>query len=815
MKSKSKFSIIAAAIALIIAVSNGVYAQTTASAYYTGAWSAVDPWPVYGVHLTLMPDGNVLAWDSTANGFGGATNKTILWNPVNNTKTELNSNQSLQGEELFCAPHSQLPDGKVFTVTGTVGVADSTTHIFNNQTNQWSLYQNMNTGRYYPSSTLLSNGNILVTGGSYPSDADTPEIFESGTWRSLSNAKIPFALPKGFIDNTSYFPWTQVAPNGKIFYAGPESSLRYLDTNSTGAIASVGDRDGIFRDYGSYAMYTKGKILVAGGGPAPKSTYTIDINGTQPLVSRTTDLTYGRRQQNLTILADGQVLVTGGNSNPNGKDGQPGSQFDLNTAVYAAEVWNPNTGQWKTLASMAKPRQYHSTALLLPDGRVVVAGGVCGPCGAAGHNEQNAEIFSPPYLFQLDGKLAVRPTISFAPDSLNYGQAFSVTSSASASIAKVHLIKLGAVTHATNFDQRLVPLSFSTSGTTLNVTAPANANLAPPGYYMLFLVNSAGVPSVAKIIQVGGNPSPVPPPNAQVPLYRRQSIQSINYPTYYLGETNSLAYLKTVNANSSDTDKSSATFKIVPGLANQQCISFESVNVAGAFLRHQGYRLKLNQNDNTALFKADATFCPKAGLADSTAVSFASFNYPTYYLRHRNYEFWIDPQASDNPYKQDATFKFVTPWKPGTDDLSGLQSFQALNSPSNYIGQTNSLGYIQAVSSSSDTLTKNNTTWNVVSGLANSACISFESKNNPGFYLRHQNYRLTLNQNDSTALFKADATFCPKAGLADSTAVSFASFNYPTYYLRHRNYELWIDPQATDSLYNNDASFKIAAPWAP
>ncbi|MBX9257884.1 AbfB domain-containing protein [Desmonostoc muscorum CCALA 125] len=812
MKLKLHFQIVAAIVALAIALTHSVYAQTPASASL-GQWSAVDPWPVYGVHLTLMPDGNVLAWDSTNNGFGGATNKTILWNPVNNSKTELNSNSSLQGEELFCAPHTQLPDGKVFTVTGTVGVADNTTHIFDNQTNQWSLHQSMNTGRYYPSSTLLANGNILVTGGSYPSDADTPEIFESGTWRSLSSAKIPFALPKDFIDNTSYFPWTQVAPDGKTFYVGPESSMRYIDTNGTGSTTTVGERDGIFRDYGSYAMYSTGKFLVAGGGPAPKSTYAIDINGNQPVVSRTGDLTYGRRQQNLTILADGQVLVTGGNSNPNGKDGQPGSQFDLNTAVYAAEIWNPNSGQWKTLADMAKPRQYHSTALLLPDGRVVVAGGVCAPCGATGHNEQNAEVFSPPYLFNLDGTPAARPTISFAPNAINYNQIFSVTSPEAASITKGHLIKLGAVTHATNFDQRLVPLSFSKSGTTLNVTAPANANLAPPGYYMLFLVNSAGVPSVSKIIQVGGNPSPVPPPNAQVPLYRRQSIQSLNYPTYYLGETNSLGYLKAVNANSSNLEKNSATFKVVPGLANQQCISLESVNVAGAFLRHQGYRVKLNQNDNTALFKADATFCAKAGLADSTAFSFASFNFPNYYLHHRNFEFWIDPQASDSVYKQDSTFKFVAPWTFGTDDLSGLQSFQSLNYPSRYIGQTNFLGYIQSVNSRSNTSTKNNATWNVVPGLANSACISFESKNNPSYYLRHQGYRVKLNQNDNTDLFKADATFCPKAGLADSTAVSFASFNYPTHYLRDRNFELWIDPQAGDTLYKNSASFKIAAPW--
>ncbi|AUT02979.1 arabinofuranosidase [Nostoc sp. CENA543] len=136
-----------------------------------------------------------------------------------------------------------------------------------------------------------------------------------------------------------------------------------------------------------------------------------------------------------------------------------------------------------------------------------------------------------------------------------------------------------------------------------------------------------------------------------------------------------------------------------------------------------------------------------------------------------------------------------------------------LNYPTYYIGQTNSLGYIQPVNSSSDTLTKNNATWNFVPGLANANCVSCESKTNSGYYLRHQGYRVQLNQNDNTDLFKADATFCPKLGLADTTALSFASFNDPTHYLRNRNYELRIEPQAGDIGYKNDASFQIAAPW--
>jgi hypothetical protein len=134
---------------------------------------------------------------------------------------------------------------------------------------------------------------------------------------------------------------------------------------------------------------------------------------------------------------------------------------------------------------------YHSTALLLPDGRVLSAG------QSFGQYENTGEIFSPPYLFK-----GARPVISEAPGTLGYGQVFTVATPQAASISRVALVRAGAVTHSVNFDQRYVDCSFTTSGGTLLVTSPPNANYAPPGWYMLFLVNSTGVPSVASWVQV-------------------------------------------------------------------------------------------------------------------------------------------------------------------------------------------------------------------------------------------------------------------------------------------------------------------------
>ena len=228
----------------------------------------------------------------------------------------------------------------------------------------------------------------------------------------------------------------------------------------------------------------------------------MDFNGPTPQVSSTAPMAFGRRQHNLTVLADGSVLATGGNSSG-------ASLVDLNAGVYPAELWSPATGQWRTLAAMQITRQYHSTALLLPDGRVLSAGGgICGTCDTVGYLAKNAEIFSPPYLFQADGTLAPRPSIDAAPASTTYGATMAIGTPDPASISKVALIRLGAVTHSNNMEQRYIPLSFTPGATTITATAPDNSNIAPPGIYMLFIIDANGVPSLARMVSVQGNSLP-------------------------------------------------------------------------------------------------------------------------------------------------------------------------------------------------------------------------------------------------------------------------------------------------------------------
>lgn len=469
-------------------------AAVTGGPQDVGQWGPVVDWPVVGVHVALLPNGKVLAYDS----IGDKATETYpvqdhtratVWDPATGIQTPVNVNT---GYNIFCSGLAHLIDGSVFIAGGNAdqqlnGIVQ--THLFDPVSNTWTLGANMLGARWYPTVTPLRNGEMLITSGR----VNTPEVRTlNGSLRPLTSASL--ALP--------LYPWMDVSPDGRAFYSGPDQTLRSLDTTGTGAWQTLSQRDTINRDYGGHALFDIGKMLVAGGGPSTKDARVIDVNGATPQVTTTAPMAFGRRQHNLTVLADGSVLATGGNSSG-------ASLVDLNAGVYAAELWSPATGQWRTLAAMQVTRQYHSTALLLPDGRVLSAGGgICGTCDTVGYLAKNAEVFSPPYLFQADGTLAPRPTIDAAPSSVSYGASFDVATGGPASIAKVALVRLGAVTHSDNMEQRYVPLSFTVGASSVTATAPANANVAPPGYYMLFVIDANGVPSVARMVQVLQGASP-------------------------------------------------------------------------------------------------------------------------------------------------------------------------------------------------------------------------------------------------------------------------------------------------------------------
>ena len=207
----------------------------------------------------------------------------------------------------------------------------------------------------------------------------------------------------------------------------------------------------------------------------------IDFSTPEPTWQYTGSMNIARMNENLVLLADGTVLAV---------DGARGVAYA--NPFLTPELYNPATGTWTELAPQVGHRAYHSTAAVLPDGRVISAGS-----DDKGEYEQTYEIYSPPYLFH-----GARPTITSSPATLSYGTQFTITTPDASTIARVALLRPSATTHADDMDQRYVDLTFTIGSGQITANAPVNANHAPPGYYMLVIVNSKGIPSVMPFVQV-------------------------------------------------------------------------------------------------------------------------------------------------------------------------------------------------------------------------------------------------------------------------------------------------------------------------
>jgi galactose oxidase-like protein/glyoxal oxidase-like protein/Kelch motif protein len=445
-----------------------------------GQWSQVLDWPLVAVHEALMPDGQVLMWDAWE---FGASPSARLWDPL--TQSFISVPNTTSG--LFCAGMVMLPDGRQLVSGGHNGASYGINHtnIFDWRNETWTRVSNMNFDRWYPTTIELGDGHVLILGGQ--ADPNTydhiPELFDPATnaWTVLNQASIP----------VGNYPYIFLMPNGKVF--------NIVDDNGYSSILDVGSQtwqrvavSPLY--YPNAVMYRPGKLMMAGGATdVGNLTDVIDLNQPSPTWRATAPMAYGRFLHNLVSLPDGKVLVVGGSTI---------LSLVSTTGVLQAEMWDPDSETWTQLTPMQKPRMYHSTALLLPDARVLVAGG--GRLSPA-IDYPNAEIYSPPYLFK-----GARPTINAAPTTTNYGANMGVDTPDAASITSVSFVRLSSVTHAINTDQRYIPLTFTANAGSLTVQAPGNSNIAPPGYYMLFILNGSGVPSVAKIVLLGGQSQPVP-----------------------------------------------------------------------------------------------------------------------------------------------------------------------------------------------------------------------------------------------------------------------------------------------------------------
>ncbi len=444
-----------------------------------GSWSAAVDIPTVAVNLTLLKNNTVLFYEDGSS--------PTVWDYVNNVFTSVPASA-----DLFCSGQTALADGRILMVGGygessnNMGIADA--EIFDPTTNTWTTLPKMAYSRWYPTATTLSDGRVLVTGGwktTEHTNAGIPEIYDpvANTWTSLTNANNPFET----------YPFIYMLSDGNLVHVNGSEYATVTDMlNLTTQSWSVVDSN--ITDGGSSVMYLQDKIMKAGSasdsqftGPSANTTYVLDMTLASPAWKQTSSMAYPRSFLNLTELPDGTVLATGGETDKNGGN--------ISNAVYAAELWSPQTQTWSTMASMHTPREYHGTAVLLPDGRVMESG-----MGADFGNvpdEKSAEFYSPPYLFK-----GPRPTITQAPAQISYGQNFFVATPDGATITSAVLMRTGSATHFFNMNARFVPVTFQQTTGGLTVTAPANGYLAPPGYYLLFILNASGVPSVAPFVQL-------------------------------------------------------------------------------------------------------------------------------------------------------------------------------------------------------------------------------------------------------------------------------------------------------------------------
>jgi hypothetical protein len=470
-----------------------------------GRFGAAFGWPLIPLHAALLPDGRVLSYGTDERGQQGGQFSYAVWDPTLGTGSDSHLLlPNTTGTDLFCSGQIILPrTGEVLltggdrTINGVRNYSSADVNFFDYLTNSMrKSAQSMARPRWYPTVTTLTDGRVLITGGRddiiSTSAIATPELYDpSSGWRSLTGATHNAAYGT---DNW-YYPRAWSAPDGRVFVAASGGRTFFVDPAGNGSVAETP----LALAAGGYwypaVMVQPGRILSVRQGAQVQ---VIDLNTATPTATATAALSQDRIWSSATVMADGNVLVSGGST----ADNQA-----LNVA-YHTELWNPTTGAWTIGASASRMRLYHSISLLLPDGRVLTAGG-----GAPGPvTNLNGEIYEPPYLFKSDGSgaLAARPTIQSAPLQMAWGTSFSVQVQSATAVSKVALVKTGSATHSFDFDQRYLVPAFTQSGGTVTVQAPANATLAPPGNYLLFVFDGAGVPSVAKILRLGAASDPFP-----------------------------------------------------------------------------------------------------------------------------------------------------------------------------------------------------------------------------------------------------------------------------------------------------------------
>ena len=507
---------------------------------------------VLPVHAGLLHTGKVLFFAGSGNSafrftspdFGNATKKvytSVVWDPTRNvfdaqTFAHPPTLRRADGStiDFFCCGHTLLPDGRVLVAGGTLeydkaiqngqmvdaghgfkGTRDAI--VFDPAGGTWTAVPPMAHGRWYPTVVLLSDGTVLAASGldehgATPNENPIERTTDApGAWQATRDFNLPL-YPHLFelADGRLFFT------GGKMDTKGDSFPLTFDGLHPTASTLIAGlDDVGRCNQCASVVLppAQAQRFMILGGGPedegaergqATQRVAIIDFTDPQPRYVAAAPLHHERMHVNAVLLPDRTVLAAGGGVTREASvtkvvDPQGGRE------VFEAEIYDPKTGQWTITAAATIARLYHSVALLLPDGRVVAAGGNPDKGSQVKWlppdplEELRLEIFSPPYLFKNKG----RPAIQHVPAEIHYGAAVDVATPQASTIKWISLIRPGLTTHSFNGTQRLVDLPFAVApGNTLHATVPNARAVAPPGWYMLFLTDVDGVPSEASWVHL-------------------------------------------------------------------------------------------------------------------------------------------------------------------------------------------------------------------------------------------------------------------------------------------------------------------------
>lgn len=473
-----------------------------------GQWSAPIAVPVVGITAVLLHTGKVLFWsyDPASYRVVSQSNRGVayLWDPVSLTGQSI-----VPPENIWCGGQTILADGRVFVAGGNLRYPDPnapagttgwegalTSYTFNPANNQWAAQPNMTVGRWYPTTTQLANNQVVITSG-YDETG-------SNTLTGKVSLFTPSTDPNGVgtmgeiapLDPTGFYPFQYVLPDSQMLQAGPSLYSSFLLRSNPWSWNRYPAMLASHFGYGNGVSYTDASvtparqtIMIAGGVQGAAATSDNEyMDGFNPAAGWRSfpHWLHPRRNGHTVILADGGLLTLGGNASGSSLYDQPVFQAEL----YARPP-SDVTGAWTDVATHSIQAAYHSSAILLPDGRVLLTEDDMGPAA-----DNRVQIYSPPYLFK-----GQRPRITNAPANLTRGQSFTLNTD-SGGIAAVLLIAPGATTHGNDMHQRAIRLRQTGKGSTMSVTLPPQAGLLPPGYYMLFAVNGKGVPSQARFVRV-------------------------------------------------------------------------------------------------------------------------------------------------------------------------------------------------------------------------------------------------------------------------------------------------------------------------